>query len=189
MPVSIRIDDSQMKKTLAKLSEFHKEIPKATSAAINRTLTFANKKVKQEVKNTYNIKVGEIQRSIKIKKATPSKLAGEIISNGRRLTLSRFSKTGKWKKGKTIKVKVKKSSVKTVNTSPSAFMISLTGNSHIVKREGDSRYPLEVLHTLSIPQMIATSKVSDKVMDESQSVLQKRTEHEVEYRLKKLGGF
>ncbi|WP_252225423.1 MULTISPECIES: phage tail protein [unclassified Clostridium] len=190
MAVSIKIDSKQMKKTLNKLSTFPKEINKASSAAINRTLTFSNKKLKQEVKKTYNIKAGEIQSTIKIKKSNPSKLSGEIISDGNRLTLGRFSRSaGNWKKGKKIKVKVKKSGTKPINTTPKAFIANLNGNNHIVKREGKSRYPIKVLKTLSIPQMISNTKVSDVIMDETNKQLQKRLEHEVEYRLlKKMKG-
>lgn len=188
MAVNIKIDDREIKNTLKKLDKFPKQVPKAASAAINRTITFTNKKVSQEVRKIYNIKAGDIKSSIKIKKATPSNLSGEINSSGRRLTLKRFSKTNKWKRGKPIKVKVKKTGAKVVNTSPKAFMTSLNGNGQILKRKGSSQYPVEVLHTLSVPQMISNVKVSDVVMEEAKQVLKRRIEHEVEHRLSRLGG-
>ena len=188
MAVNIKIDDKEIKKTLKNLDKFPKQVPKAASAAINRTITFTNKKVSQEVRKIYNVKAGDIKSTIKIKRATPSNLSGEINSNGKRLTLKRFSRTNKWKRGKPIKVKVKKTGAKVVNTSPKAFMTSLNGNGQILKRKGASQYPVEVLHTLSIPQMISNTEVSDSVMEEARQVLQKRIEHEVIYRLKKLGG-
>lgn len=187
MPVSVQIDDRQLKSTLKKLSKFPKEVPKAASAAINRTLTFTNKTLKKEVRNVYNIKAGDIQSSLTLKRATPSSLVGQIQSDGRRLTLGRFVR-GASKRGKPVKVRVKKAATKVVNTAPGAFVSSLTGNKQVLKRKGKSRYPVEVLHTLSIPQMISTVKVSNVIQTEAQRVLRQRTEHEVNFRLSKLGG-
>lgn len=184
MAINLKIDDSELKKAVSKLSNVPKEIPKATAAAINRTLTFTRKRVNQEVRKTYNVKSSDITKTLEIHKANSSNLTAYIISKGGRLTLGRFARnTGSWKKGKPVKVKVKKSGIKTVNTSPRAFISGLTGNNHIVKRTGASRYPIKVLHTLSIPQMISNDNVSERVQEESSQKLQERINHEVEYRL------
>lgn len=186
MAINLKIDDSELKKAVSKLGNFPKEMPKAAASAINRTLTFTRKRVNQEVRKTYNIKAGDVNKTLEIHKASASNLTAYIISKGKRLTLGRFGRnTGSWRKGKPVKVKVKKDGVKTVNTNPTAFIAGLTGNSHIVKRKGASRYPIEVLHTLSVPQMISNEKVSDKVQEEAREKLQERIDHEVKYRLGK----
>lgn len=184
--VELRIDTKEMQKTLNKLSAFPKEMNKATSSAINRTLTFTNKKMKQEVRKEYAIKSGDIQSTINLRKATPSKLTGIIISSGNRLALSKFSKIGKWKKGKPVKVKVKKTGAKKVNTDPKAFVANLNGNNHIVKRVGSKRFPIQVLKTVSVPQMISNEKITKKVTIEAQKKLQERVEHEINYRMGKI---
>lgn len=186
MAINLKIDDSELKKTIKQLSGVPKEIPRAAASAINRTLTFTRKRVNQEVRKTYNIKSGDITKTLEIHKANASNLSASIISKGGRLTLGRFGRSvGSWKKGKKIKVKVKKTGIKVVNTNPKAFIAGLTGNSHIVKRVGKSKYPIKVLHTLSVPQMISNENVSEKVQQEASEKLQERIEHEVEYRLSK----
>ncbi len=183
----IKIDDRELKKAVEKLSQFPKQMPKATSSAINRTITFANKRLKQEVRKEYSIKNEDIQKTIEIKKANPSMLSASIKSSDRRLTLQRFSKNlGVWKKGKLIKVKVKKSGAKKLNTTPKAFALTLNGNIHVAKREGKKQYPIKVLRTLSIPQMISNKKIAQIVQQETQEKLKERIEHEVNYRLSKL---
>lgn len=185
--IELKIDTKEMEKALKKLSMFPKEMNKATSAAINRTLSFANKRMKQEVRKEYAIKSGEIQSTINIKRAKPSNLTGIVISSGSRLTLGRFSKNaGNWTKNKPVKVKVKKTGTKKVNTDPKAFVANLNGNNHIVKRVGKERYPIKVLRTVSVPQMLSNEKVNTKVMDEAQEKLQERVEYEINYRMGKI---
>ena len=186
MAINLKIDDKELKKAVSKLSSFPKEIPKATSSALNRTIIFTRKRVNQKVRKEYNIKSGEVSKTLEVKKANPSNLSAIIKSTGHRLTLRRFaSNVGSWKKGKNIKVKIKRSGAKSVNTTPKAFITGLTGNSHIVKREGKSAYPIKVLRTLSVPQMISNKDISKSVMEEANEQLKKRINHEVEYRLNK----
>lgn len=186
MAVNIKIDDKELKKAVSKLSSFPKEIPKATAAALNRTITFTKKRINQEVRKEYNIKSGEVAKTLDVKKANPSNLTATIKSTGHRLTLGRFASNIKsWKKGRNIKVKVKRSGAKSLSTTPKAFITSLTGNSHIVKRVGKSSYPLKVLKTLSVPQMISNKDISKSISKEAGEQLEKRIKHEVEYRLSK----
>lgn len=202
MAVNIKIDDKQLKQTVKKLSAFPKEIPKATVSALNRTITFTNKTIKKEVVSKYSIKSGEVQQTLTMKKANYSNLTTYIICEGRRYTLAHFERNlkGAIKKGGAINVQIKKGSTKAVNTSPGAFVASMsgpkkkgklkrkttTGTFLIAQRVGAARYPIKVLRTLSVPQMISSNDISEKVLKESQNVLQKRIEHEVEYRLSKI---
>ncbi len=186
MAINIKIDDSELKKAVSKLSSFPKEIPKATASALNRTLTFTKKRVNQEVRKTYNIKSSEVNKTLQVNKANSSKLSASIISKGNSLTIGRFTRNiASWKKGKLIKVKVKKSGAKGINTTPKAFIAGLTGNSHVVKRVGKAAYPIKVLHTLSVPQMIGNENITEKVMNEAGEKLSERINHEVEFRLSK----
>ncbi|WP_459482111.1 phage tail protein [Clostridium saccharoperbutylacetonicum] len=188
MSVNIKIDDKELKKTVAKLGRFPNEIPKATSAALNRTITSVTKTIKKEVTSKYSIKSGEVAKTFKIRKANNGSLSAVISSQGQVLTLSHFPANLRagWTGKAPIRVKVKKSGYKQINTTPGAFVASLGGNLHIVKRKTSNSYPIEVLKTLSIPQMISNTEISEKVMKDTGEQLQKRIEHEVEYRLGKL---
>ncbi|MCI1478115.1 MAG: phage tail protein [Clostridium beijerinckii] len=188
MSINIKIDDKEVKKAVAKLSKFPKEIPKATLSALNRTITYVTKTIKKEVTSKYSIKAGEVAKTFKIRKASNGSLSAVINSQGQVLTLSHFPANLKagWSGKTNVKVKVKRSGYKQVNTTPGAFVASLGGNLHIIKRKTSKSYPIEVLRTLSIPQMISNAEISEKVMKNAGEQLQKRIEHEVEYRLDKL---
>ena len=50
MATLLKIDDKEIKEALKKLNKIPNQIPKASASAINRTITFANKRLKQEVR-------------------------------------------------------------------------------------------------------------------------------------------
>lgn len=184
MAVEFKIDTKDMEKKLKKLRTFPKEAKKAANSAINRTLTFTAKKTGQEVRKYYNVKVSEVKGGLQIKKSNPGTLSGEIISRDRRLSLGRFVR-GKAKK--IVKVRVTKTTKK-VNVNPKAFVVNLGGNRHVAKRTGNTNYPIKVLKTLSIPNMIKSKKVSPGIQKEASVYLAKRTAHEVDYAMKKIVG-
>lgn len=187
--IQLKIDDSQLKRLSDKLEKFPKEIPKAANAAMNRTITYVKKEVKKSVTAEYNVKSGEIEGTLSIKKSSGN-IGAMIISRGKTLNMDHFPSNieSGLKKRKAIKVKIKKSGFKNVSTQPKAFIASLGGTFHIAKRKGNARFPIKVLSTLSIPQMISNSKISENVQQKAQEQLKKRIDHEIEYRLNKMSG-
>ena len=93
MAINLKIDDSELKKAVSKLGNFPKEMPKAAASAINRTLTFTRKRVNQEVRKTYNIKAGDVNKTLEIHKASASNLTAYIISKGKGLLLEGLEET------------------------------------------------------------------------------------------------
>ncbi|CAI3560322.1 MULTISPECIES: phage tail protein [Clostridium] len=192
MATLLKIDDKEIKEALKKLNKIPKQIPRASASAINRTITFANKRLKQEIRKEYTIKNTEIQSTITLRKANPSNLSAVIESCDRRLTLQRFGKSlASWKKGRPIRVRVKKTGAKKLRTNPKAFVIGLNGNLHIAKRTGKKnknkkKETIEVLRTLSVPQMVSNRKIEQIIKKEAEVKLKERIEHEINYRLSKL---
>ena len=139
--------------------------------------------------------------------AAKGDLKAGIRYGGRRLTFTHFSLTPKNPpptamgfgsrgkqigKGYAVKVKIKKDGGKKgVNTNPKVF-IGPTGTNNpekvqfnAFKRMGAGRNPIEVLHTLSAPQMISNEKVQKEIMKIADKQLSDRIEHEIKYRLEK----
>ena len=73
-----------------------------------------------------------------------------------------------------------------MRTNPKAFVIGLNGNLHIAKRSSKARYPIKVLRTLSVPQMVSNRKIEQIIKKEAEVKLKERIEHEINYRLSKL---
>lgn len=181
----IVIDTTQLNKIVKGLGEYEKQMPGAAISAVNRTLDYVNTKVGRMVAAEYRIKVSDVKGTITKNKARKGKLLAFLKSEGSRLTLARF-RFGSSKKA--VKVKIKKNDgVKKVTTNPTPFLQNLNGHEQIMKRQGKRRKPVDVLRSISIPQMIDSLKVSEKIQKEAHKKLAERIEHEMSYRLKKVG--
>ena len=189
MASNVFINDKELKEIAIKLSKFPNQIPGATASALNRTLAHTATQTKREVTNMYCIKQKDVVSTLKKKKASKSNLNAYVQSRGRTIALSKFPHTPKKykKKAKEVKVKIKKNEgYKAINTSPKAFVQTMNGVTHIWKRKGKERAPVQLLRTLSVPQMVGNEEVIEKIQESSQDMLRKRIEHEVSRRLNKI---
>lgn len=186
---NITVDTRELRKISIQLSKFPKQIPSATAAALNRTVDFTSTKTVKEVTNQYAIKAKDVRATIKKYKASRTNLNASIESTGNTISLTHFPhKPTKYrKKSKNVKVKIKKKEgYKVIGTAPKAFVQNMNGNTNIWKREGSSRFPVVVLRTLSIPQMVSNKKILKTIKKEANKKLEERTKHEVEWRLNKI---
>ena len=62
-------------------------------------------------------------------------------------------------------------------TYPKAFLGKPNGTSLPFQRQGQSRYPLEVIHTLSVPQMISNEQVAKGVEERITQLAEQRLKH------------
>jgi hypothetical protein len=185
MASKVVIDTSQLNKIVNGLKGFEKQMPGAAINAVNRTLDHVNTKVGRFVTGEYNISVKDVKATITKHRAGRGRINAWLKSRSRRLTFSHFRiSTSK----KAVKVKIKKGSgFKKVRTDPAAFVQSLGGRKQIMKRIGKGRFPVEVLRSITVPQMLEAANVAEKIQAEANKKLAERIEHEMDYRLKKVG--
>ena len=195
MAINLSIDTKDID---TKLNKCRIEYPKianlAESAAINRTLTHARTLIDKEIRNIYNIKQKDVRASLTIKKSTPAFIVGELESRGVRLRLGRFNPTESkvTKRGvvKPPKVTVKKGMKKELPRNYFTFQSRATGKREVFKRENQGRYKYGYGFTISVPQMISdisgNAGVYPMIRNETEEWLQKRIEHELDYRLSKV---
>lgn len=208
---TVTIDTKSLDKIVKGLSYFGKEMPGAAASAVNRTLDYVNTQVKRTVTAEYAIKQTDVTACATKKKASKSNLSAGITYKGRLLSLAHFphnpSVPGT---GRYIKVKIKKSEgYKTLGPSqgrgrkgkkgerqsvPWPF-VGPTGaksadkvQANVFQRTGKSRFPIKVLKTLSVPQMITNTNVEEKIQAQAAAKLQERVNHEIKYRLDKIKG-
>ena len=184
----ITIDASSLNRIAAGLNNFAKEMPGAVSSSLNRTVDFMNTRVGKLVSAEYVISSKDVKSTIKKIKSSKGSLKAGIRSTGGTLTFSHFKFTpkGPGKKG-TVKVKVKKKEgYKEVRTSQGAFVQVISGNTQLATRVGSARLPINILRSLSVPQMIGNDNVGRIVQTEATRKLEERVMHEIEYRLNKV---
>lgn len=192
MPEMI-VDTEQLKRVAVELSEYPKVAPKAMAAALNRTITTVKTEMKREAVAAYEIKAGDVNKTLSIKRASPSKLQAVASSVGRPIALIHFKVKPKKPPTKAtrkrVMVKIKKSSgYSTINTKPSAFVQNASGAINVFQRKGAARLPIKRLYSLAVPQMIGSKAVMDRIQVKANETLDKRVTHEIEYRLGKIKG-
>lgn len=191
---NIVFDTSQLNKLAKDLKGFEKEIPSAFTSALNRTLDHTVTQVKRQATKEYNVLQSDIDKAMKPYKATYRTPKAWIQIRSRRYSLSRFLPGGLNSNSKKAKVKVKKGGGRKLVDN--AFVRKVTRkrqdgteytNTLILRRKGNSNYPVEVLRTLSPTQMVENPKVMNEVMKAANKKLDERITHEVDRRLKKMG--
>jgi hypothetical protein len=181
----IVIDTSQVNRVVKGLAGLEKQMPSAAVSAVNRTLDHVNTKVGRFVTAEYNISNKDVKATLTKHRAGRGRLRAWLKSQSRRLTFSHFRISSS---KKAVKVKIKKASgFKKVNTDPGAFVQTLGGRKQIMKRIGKDRFPVQVMRSITVPQMVESLNVSDKIQTEANKKLSERIQHEMDFRLKKAG--
>lgn len=188
----IEVDTKALKRVAVELGEVSKkDVPKAVVAALNRTITTVGTDMKKEAVKLYEIKSGDVQKTLKLKRASSSNMQASAQSTGKPLGLFHFKvkpRKRPTKRVKYIKVKIKKADgYKDIKTNPKAFIADHNAL-NVFKRVGKSRLPIKRLTSLSIPQMISNPEALAHIQQHAQETLEKRTAHEIEYRLSKVKG-
>ena len=188
----IEVDTKALKRVAIELADVSKkDVPKAIVSALNRTIQTVGTDMKREAVARYEIKSGDVQKTLKLKRASASQMQAAAQSTGKPLGLFHFKvkpRKRPTKRIKAVKVKIKKSDgYKEIKTNPKAFIANKNAL-NVFKRVGEKRLPIVRLTTLSIPQMISNPEALANIQKHAEETLEKRTAHEIEYRLSKVKG-
>lgn len=201
--INIQVNDAELQKIYDGLKEHKKVAAKAVVAALNRTIQSANTELQKHITSIYNIKRKDLsggskykgERSnniVKLKKASLDNFSASINVRGSNLTLYRFVQGNKQpsnKKGARVKVKVKKSNAaKMSNVNFINYPRGNKNNLQIFQRHRSSRDISRLLRTTSVAHMAANKDVIEPTQEKANETLQKRVEHELQYRLSKIKG-
>lgn len=187
----IDVGTGELEEVKRRLGIFDSKAPSVLANAINRTVTNIKKSMAQQASKGYNITSGEVKKTIKVSKATRSKLQGATISKASPIALSKFkvspnrpvSHSGSGKPSpKLYKVSVEKGSAnKALDVNPKAFIaIMQSGHHGLMRRISGNSYPIKQLYGPSVPQMIKNEKIMAGIQEEARSTLHKRIDAEIE---------
>ena len=87
----ITVDTKALKRVAVELAEVsRKDVPKAIVSAINRTAQGVKTDMRREAVKLYEIKSGDVQKTLKLKRASVSSMNAVATSAGRPLGLFHF---------------------------------------------------------------------------------------------------
>lgn len=165
-----------------------KKLEAGSQIAIKRTIsdlrTRSNAQIKTAIQARYGVNATAISKSKKrAEKSGKIRISGIFVDGlslpykGNPLTLTHFSMSPRSRPKKkpyqvTATIKDGKKA-----TYPKAFLGKPNGTSLPFQRQGQSRYPLEVIHTLSVPQMISNEQVAKGVEERITQLAEQRLKH------------
>jgi hypothetical protein len=184
----IVIDTSQVNKIVKGLGKFEKQMPGAFVSAVNRTMDHVYTRTGRLVTKHYNVTVREIKDSMTKHKANYNTKRAWIQVRSKRYTISRFLPGGLNSKSKIAKVKIEKAAgYKIIGGNPKAFTRKVNGgNTHVFRRRGKKRFPLDIIRTISPTQMVENKSITEEIQSLAGTKLSERINHEINYRLKKV---
>lgn len=188
----IKISEDKIKHILGDLTDIGGKMPVALSRSINRAVSSAKTAAVKQVRNEYTAKAGDINKTIKVKRANPSKLEAQIFSSGASLPLSSFKvspKTVNPRRRKPLNVEVRRGGGGSLGA---AFMARMpngkvgvferTGKFSIASRgahSGKRRENIEQKFGPSVPVMLNADSVTEAVELRAIEVLDQRLPHEI----------
>lgn len=164
--IELKIDyQKQMSEIERRLGSMKSEAPRVLVIAVNETAKKARQRLAKQAQQTYAVKSGRFQSGMELRKAQVKSPVAVIRATGRSQDLSSF-KVSPAKVQTTssrpsfIRAKVLKAgSLKPLALDDSkAFLVRFRKNGHVsvAEREGNERYPLRVLYSLSDPAMLGS---------------------------------
>lgn len=189
----------------AKIKNYNKlindldKMKEKSEKAVNRTLGEFVKRapawISKEVVKEYNIKKSEISVSKKSSgKAVGVKAVGTtvdtvaLIYRGTVLTPTHFGMTPKARPAKgtySVKARMKKEGSAKALSSIAFLGNAGAGTTQIpFQRRSSSRYPIDAIKTVSVPQMISNTGVSEEIRKAINENMEKRIQHNLKQLMK-----
>ncbi len=164
--INVEVDKVSLQKVEKKLGKLQSKAPEVLKKALNQTAKQARKQLSQKAQETYAVKSGRFNKSMRIKNATNGNLEAEIRSQGKPMELKDFkvspatAATGA-NRPDIVKAKVVKSNgMKGLAKGNVKAFVAKFGSGHgsVAQRRGKGRLPLKVLYSNSIPKMLGSEK-------------------------------
>lgn len=189
---TIYCDTSELEKDIKDLRETlsGQSIHAAISNALNRTLTFVGAETKRQVRSEYTVKATPIARALTKKRATRANLQAEAVYKDNPLPLYVFKhKIPSNQYRSPVMITIKQGGGKRVDYTNGnggrQVLFGAYGNKKIMRRDLTQK-KLKTAYSVSVPQMVASKDVYDVIVKKAEETLQKRLEHEIQWRLSKL---
>ena len=155
--ISVKVEEASLARVERKLGDMKRKAPVVISRALNKTATSARVRLAKAAQKAYTVKSGGFKKDMKIEKANSGKLEATIKSAGKPLKLTNF-KYSTPPSGARANV-VKGNGLKAlIKGNIKAFKGSGNLNGQLFQRKTESRYPIKVLSSNSIPKMIGNER-------------------------------
>lgn len=177
----IYISADQIREVEIRLGNLKEKVPSALQRALNRAASNVKTNLVKQATEQYTIKAKDVRETIKIYNANTQNIMAVVESKGRRIPLINFNVRPRnyspKAPPKVLQVEVKRDGLKSLH---GAFInTGKSGKQHVLKRTGESRYPIHIKYGPSVPEMLGNKNIKEYVEQEAYKMLDKRIEHEI----------
>lgn len=177
----IELTVEQIEKAERMLEHIPGAAPKAMARAINRATDSAKTEAARTVTRGYHIRHRDVLDTIKIHRATPDDLNAIILSRGNLIPLMKFRVSPNRPtpgKKRTVVARVKRNGGGSITN---AFVTRLkNGHVGVFNRAGKRRFPIEQRYGPSVPEMLNSPSVTQRVQQMASVRLEQRLDHEID---------
>ena len=179
----INISNDTLNKHSEALKNLGKDGNKALARALNRAVDAGVTQAARSVSSEYYVQNQKVKKTIKTKKANANSLTAGFISAGNAIPLINFKTNPKRVPAKKPKILLQAGVLRSggLGSIKNAFVNKTkSGKIHVLQRTTNSSYPIKVLYGLSIPQMVGSKKIGEKIEDRAVEILDSRVQHEID---------
>lgn len=178
----IIVDTDEFEKMLDKLPAFPKKVNAAMSRTLNSAASRVVTNVLKDVSNEYAIKKPQVRKTVDKKKAKPLNLQAEVIIKGKQQKMGNFKfKVANNKQRSPVTVTIKKSNGAVTSKSKPALFGARGGIYH--RTPEDPTYKIGWAFTLSVPQMVSSDEVYNKIAEDAHEYILKQFPKNLKYTL------
>jgi hypothetical protein len=183
------VDTSAIERMEELLQALGTQANTAVARALNRALDHLRSQAGKEVSEEYYVASMAVRQSFRLQRAQRDRLQALGISSGRGLSLMRFhpQPAGVVRPQPKEGVSVLYRKGEGRRYFPKAFLATLGSRVEIYERKGKERFPIRRVFGLAIPEMLSEPDISEAVLEETESYLANRLEHEIDYLLGRFG--
>ena len=152
--IRVEVDAASLSRVQKKLGVMKSKAPVVISRALNKTAVSARQRLATRAQQAYTVKSGKFKKNMEIKRATSGNLEAVIRSEGKPLNVTNFKYTAP-KSGAKSQIVASGGLKQLIMGNIKAFKGK---NGLIWQRRSESRKPIKVLKSNSIPIMIGSEK-------------------------------
>ena len=182
--LEIKYDQKQFDRIAQLLREIPNGVEKASMRAINRAVTAGKTAMSKQIRQRYTVSAAKVKGTVKMTKASMSKLEGSVESSGKPVALTHFkhspNRDTTGANRKQIRVSVLKGGNRPLLT---GFQSSRLANNVFI-RPGKGR-KIKREFGPSVPQMAENHGTAAAIQDRMQEVMEQRLDHEIQQILAK----
>ena len=172
--IEIKFDERKLRRLEHTLRGIPRAMPRVMARSINKTAVSARASAARKISAVFRMKISDIKKGIRLRKASSSRWMAELYFYGRRQPLLAFG-ARQTKKG--VSYQIGRTTGR--KRADSAFIQTMPSSGHmgVFKRKGMERLPIQELFGVSVGHVFRTS---GRMLEEAKAEASEKLHHNID---------